>query len=378
MLNAKLQASRLRLRRKYKTEGSCSVSDPYRITNCLPAQSGGVHMSHTKKVLIVGDVNMDLVIKYPKKMPDGTMDYPTPELAGGGTCGNTLIALCKLGVDTAFMGTIGDDPYGQRLSAEMESFGVDMRALITDPTLVTVCVYAFVDDSGERYLWAWPRQRESFKYLDPDALRWESVEEASWVHSSGMMLTYDTSARSSVIEIFRRAKALNLHTSFDLNLRAENGRLDEGFRQAVLEIIQYCDYVLGSGPDEIRLLYPDYTNWQSAARRIAQDGRIVIARLGAGGSMAFNGENEIKEKAFNVRVVDTIGAGDVYNAGFIAARLSGMSIRQSMVWGNGVSGFKVGKKGARRTPCLDELKDFIALADKKGEGTALRETALIV
>jgi len=95
-------------------------------------------MSERKKVLVVGDVNVDLIVNFPKMLPDSTVQYPEPEMSGGGTCGNTLAALCNLGVETAFMGTVGDDAYGRSLMNDMKAAGVDVSALITDPELNTV------------------------------------------------------------------------------------------------------------------------------------------------------------------------------------------------------------------------------------------------
>ncbi|MDR1209078.1 MAG: carbohydrate kinase family protein [Clostridiales bacterium] len=313
-------------------------------------------------VLVVGDINVDLIVKFPAISPDGRVAYPDPELTGGGTCGNTLMALAKLGVPTAFMGTVGDDAYGRMLVDELRCAGVNTSALIMDADLNTVCVFAFVDERGERYLWGWPRERQSFQYLD--RICWKSVENAGWIHSSGMLLTSDTSARRSVAEIFKRAKELGIPTSFDLNLRVDNGVLDEGYRRAVLDVLEWCDYALGSGPEEFYYL-SEHDDWRECARSFARGDRTVIARMGADGSVAMTPRAEYEEKPFDVPVTDTVGAGDVFNAGFIAARLQGRDLRDCLIWGNGVSGYKVSRKGGRATPTAEQLSEFIRGASRR-------------
>ena len=62
---------------------------------------------------------------------------------------------------------------------------------------------------------------------------------------------------------------------------------------------------------------------------------------------------------FAVDVVDTVGAGDAFNAGFIAARLRGLRIPEALRWGNAVAAFTITQSGARSTPTIDELEAFL-------------------
>ena len=82
------------------------------------------------------------------------------------------------------------------------------------------------------------------------------IKDTAWLHSSGMAIVDDTSARSSIIRMFRTAYENGIPTSFDLNLRVDNGVLDPSYRDAVMEIIQYSNYVLGSGAEEFYYLNP--------------------------------------------------------------------------------------------------------------------------
>lgn len=169
------------------------------------------------KVVVVGDANVDVIVPYPRFLNEERtqVEYPQIGIQGGGTSANTAVALAKLGLDVSFVGTVGDDQYGRFVMQDFKDAGVDVTGLVADSTLSTVGVFAFVDDRGERYLWGWPRERQSFKVLDENLVPMHMIREADWVHSSGMCLTYDTSARETIIRIFEQAHAMpeSLHLS---------------------------------------------------------------------------------------------------------------------------------------------------------------------
>lgn len=313
----------------------------------------------THDVLVVGDANVDIIVPYPRFLNEERtrVAYPTPVVQGGGTCANTAVALARLDVDVTFVGTVGDDQYGRFVRDDLASAGVDTTGLVVDSRLNTVGVFAFVDEHGERYLWGWPRVDQSFKVLDPAMVPFHRVCEADWVHSSGMSLVHDTTARSTIIEIFRQAHESGVPTSFDLNLRVDNGVLDPSFAQALARILPYVDHLLGSGPDEFA--YLGGGDWQDNARALATGSRVVVARDGCRGSIAFADGQRLDVPAFKVPVEDTIGAGDSYNAGYIRAILEGAGVARALRDGNAVSAYKVERKGARSTPTAGELAAFL-------------------
>lgn len=290
------------------------------------------------KVVVVGDANVDIIVPYPRFLNEERtqVEYPQIGIEGGGTSANTAVALAKLGLDVSFVGTVGDDQYGRFVMQDFKDAGVDVTGLVADSTLSTVGVFAFVDDRGERYLWGWPRERQSFKVLDENLVPMHMIREADWVHSSGMCLTYDTSARETIIRIFEQAHDAGVPTSFDLNLRVDDGVLDPDFAYL--------------GDDDM----------MGNATAYAVDGRTVIVRDGARGSIGLTQDGLTESPAFRVNVEDTIGAGDVYNAGFIAARLAGASLAESLREGNAVSAYKVARRGARSSPDAAQLHEFLA------------------
>lgn len=317
------------------------------------------------KVLIVGDANVDIIVPYPKFLDKERkmIEYPTPCLQGGGTAANTAVALSRLGVATGFLGSIGEDQYGRFIRKDFSQENVDMSQLIVEPELNTVGVFAFIDETGERYLWGWPRVDQAFKVIDETKVDFNTVKEACWIHSSGMALVYDTSARHTITKLFKIAQEAGIPTSFDLNLRVDDKKLDPAYKAAILEILQYCTYVLGSAEEEFYYL-GDSNDWMENARSFVKLDRTIIARMGKDGSIGLSQAEVVKAASYPVEVIDTVGAGDVYNAGFIAARLRGYTLEECLKLGNAVAAYTVNQKGARNCPHVSELEEFLKKYEK--------------
>lgn len=313
-----------------------------------------------KTVVIVGDAGADIIVHFPKYLDESRkkVDFTVPHMVGGGTCGNTAVSMAKLGIFPYIIGTIGDDQYGRFVVNDLKKEHINIDYLKIDRSVNTVGVFAFIDEYGERYLWGWPRVDRSFEKLELTAEDYTLIDHADWIHSSGMITVNDTSSRKAVEEIFAYAYKKGIPTSYDLNLRVTKGKLDESFRESTLRILKNCNYVLGSAQEEI--FYLDSSqSWRKTARNLAAADRMVIARQGEKGSIVFTKDREYPSPAFPVEVVDTVGAGDVYNGAFIACMISGYDIEDTLKICNAVSGYTVAHEGARSSPDLEELEQFL-------------------
>ena len=311
------------------------------------------------KAIVLGDACVDMTIKLPH-FKDGRMEnFENPSLAGGGTCANTAVALSKLDVDTAFMGTVGQDSFGRYLIDEFESMGIDREFVQVDPESDTVCCFAFLDDTGERHIWGWPKKRQSYTQLDLSKINLEKLKTASWLHASGMNYLADGPMREIMPYLFKVAFEAGVPTSLDLNTRSNTPEeLDPEIKKAVLATVPYCTYFMGSAKDEFYSLYP-CDDWRDSVRHFVAPGRTVIARSGSEGSWVFTPEGEeFAVPAYKVTAVNTTGAGDSFNAGFVAGILHGKNVRDAVRWGSAVAAYKVCHGGSRATPDLAGLKEF--------------------
>ena len=311
------------------------------------------------KAIVLGDACVDMTIKLPDSL-QGVRGFEEPTLAGGGTCANTAVALSKLGVDTSFMGTLGQDSYGRYLLDEFHEMNIDTEFVQVDPALDTVICFAFVDKTGERKIYGWPKKRQSYKELDLSKVDIEKLKTASWLHSSGMNYLPDGPMREIMPYLFKVAFEAGVPTSLDLNTRAETPEaLDPGIKKAVLETVPYCTFLLGSAKDEFYSFWP-CDDWRDSVRHFVAPGRTVIARSGSEGAWVFSPDgDEYAVPAYKVEAVNTTGAGDSFNAGFVAGMSHGKSVRDSVRWGSAVAAYKVARGGSRATPDVAQLEEFL-------------------
>jgi len=309
------------------------------------------------RVVVVGDVNPDMTIRLSRSGGSGRIDPTPPEVGGGGTAGNAAVALARLGISTAFVGAIGEDPFGRLVEAELRAEGIDLTGVVHVSGHPTALVVALIQADGERHLLNWPPERGADIQLRPQDLNPAWFAGAAWVHATGICLRHSP-VREAVVEAMRLGRAAGATVSVDLNLRAEVWGMDPQTQASIESAIALADVVLGSGPEELTLI-AGLTDPQAAARRIAAGVRTVVGRVGAEGAFCVGREAPQSVSGFSVPVVDATGAGDAFNGGFIAARVEGACLREALRWGNAVAALKISRGAARALPNRRDVLEFL-------------------
>jgi sugar/nucleoside kinase (ribokinase family) len=261
-----------------------------------------------------------------------------------------------LGLDCRFVGTVGDDSFGRFAVASLDAAGVDTAWMTTTPDQPTVTVITVKQPDGERLIYVWPPSGGAHAVLEVDATT-AAVSDVEWLHVSGICLRVRP-AREALLAAMAQARADGVTVSFDLNLRLENWGWDDGFRDVVMAAVERSDVVLGAAGDEIGALAGS-EDPIAAATALAGTKRTVVARLGAAGAIACCEGSVVAETGFEVAVVDTVGAGDAFNAGFIASRLRAGTMAEALRWGNAVAAISIGQPGARLTPSCAEVEVWL-------------------
>jgi fructokinase/2-dehydro-3-deoxygluconokinase len=305
---------------------------------------------------VIGDANVDLEILLPEGDGPGVLANPAPRLLGGGSAANTAAGLARLGADCRFVGTVGDDSFGRFATESLIAAGVEAE-VATTPDSPTVTVITVMHPGGERLIYIWPPSGGAHGDLHEETAV-QAVTGADWLHISGICLR-TVPSRHAILAAMDQAQSEGVVVSFDLNLRLENWGWEGGFRQVVEAAVERSDVVFGAAVDEVQAL-AEIDDTVEAAMSLAGTGRLVIARLGAGGAVACSKAGVTTVPGFPVSVVDTVGAGDAFNAGFIAARLGGSDVATGVRWGNAAAALTISKPGARSSPSLSELQALLA------------------
>jgi 2-dehydro-3-deoxygluconokinase len=243
-------------------------------------------------------------------------------LSFGGAESNVAIGLARLGHGVAWISALGNDQFGDMIQREISSEGVQVVTLRDDqrPTGLMVKTLSAGEDRLVRYY----RSDSAASALRAEDLPADLIASARILHLTGITPALSTSTREMTLRVALMAREAGVTVSLDINYRP--ALWSEALAAAVLrELISHCDIVLGS-PDELGLLFDHSGTHEQLARRLSEFGPscVVVKDGERGASMLIDGE-WIHQPAFPVDVVDTVGAGDGFVAGFLSELLDGSS-----------------------------------------------------
>lgn len=261
----------------------------------------------TLDVVVVGDVMVDIVT-VPTGPLAGGSDTPSRITSlGGGSAANTACWLAWLGASVGLVAAVGDDALGAAAVAELEAAGVRFLGVTVAGAPTGACV-VLVDGAGDRTML--PDRGAN------DALAAGLVESAvgatRWVHLSGYTLLGDGSraAGRAAIDVARRA---GTPWSVDASSAAPIRTVGP---DRFLAWVEGCSVLFGNDDELTALGGPVVALEQSAG---------VVTKHGALGSSWTDGRGSTRVGAEPVAVVDAVGAGDAFDAGYLHARLGGAS-----------------------------------------------------
>jgi sugar/nucleoside kinase (ribokinase family) len=291
------------------------------------------------RVLVVGDLIYDMLAKAEGDITLGTDTFVPIRVAAGGSGANAAAWLAHSGVETHFVGRVGDDVFGRFLEGEMERTGVK-SCLARDPSLATGKVFVLVDGAGERTMIT---DRGAGEALGPDDLP-ETLFAGGHLHLSGYTLS-GGSRRETALRAPRLARGAGMTVSVD---PSSVSLLDSVDPDRFLEWTRGAD-LLFPNLTEGEILTGERTPARIVEKLLPYYSAVVL-KLGPEGALYADGAgNLLREPAAPVRVEDTTGAGDAFSAGFLAAWLDGEPPAEALRWGACLAGRAVGRVGARPT-----------------------------
>lgn len=249
------------------------------------------------------------------------------ELGIGGAESNLAIALTRLGTAVTWLGRVGDDSLGERIVRELRAEGLDVRA-IRDPEAPTGLMIkeSRIPDATQVFYYRRGSAGSALTVADVDTV---DIASSALVHVTGITSALSDSAADAVAHAVELAAASAVPVSFDVNHRSRLwGGRDAASRYRA--IASEATLVF-AGADEARLLAPEAETPEALARTIAALGpRHVVIKLGAEGAYALVDGVEYRRAAVPIRVVDSVGAGDGFVAGYLAEYLRGLSVEESL------------------------------------------------
>ncbi len=272
-------------------------------------------------LLVIGDVTVDLFLALPRLPEPGEDRHATQMfLRAGGSAANTAAVAAQLGLSTRLIGAVGEDPLGEWVLRELRASGASVDLLQRRSDALTSTIIVPVTPEGERTMLS-HRGASRLACLPEFAL-----PPASFVHLSGYALLEESPLRRAALALLQQAAAAGLQCALDPGLPA--CRMAP---QAVRHALQEAEILLLNEAEANLLFGSDPRSGFREALRL----RWIVLKQGERGCCLLGRAGEKQSvPAFRVPALDTTGAGDAFNAGFLFGLARGASLATAALLGN--------------------------------------------
>lgn len=234
------------------------------------------------------------------------------EISIGGAESNVALYLCDMGVPAAWLSDVGDDPFGRRVIATLRSAGVNVDRVSVRPDAPTA-VY-FKDPNGEATVVHYYRDDSAAARMGPESIHDAAIASTRVVHMSGITPALSESCAAMIDHAMERCRELGTVFSFDVNHRP--GLWSAASAAPVLRSLARKSGIVFVGRDEGERLWGTPTA-DAIAEYLDIDGVLVVKDGEIGASEYQHGER-VFLRAPDVDVVEPVGAGDAFAAGYLA------------------------------------------------------------
>ena len=284
------------------------------------------------------------------------------KLSYGGDVLNTSIYLARLGVLPNLVTALGTDPYSDGLLKEWARECVQTSKVLRDPERLPGLYAIQTDHQGERsfYYWRSNSAARNFFNLRGCAESVDFMNKADWLYISGITLSVFTDEeRAQLVEIAKNVKARGGQVAFDPNYRPSGWASPEDARDAIEKFAAHATLMLATIDDE-NLLYGQTAGEKHAARWHDLGIDAVVLKCGPQGAIIYQKGQAAHRVPVSVcdQPVDTTGAGDSFNAAFIAMKCRGQSMLKAAEAGNLLASHVIRHPGAIMP--LSEMPDIFS------------------
>jgi 2-dehydro-3-deoxygluconokinase len=264
---------------------------------------------------------------------------PTLTIHIGGAESNVCATLAQLGIRTAWISRLPATPLGRRVARTIQGYGVDVQNVLWAPggNIGLMFVQPGADPRpGEVFYY---RAGSAFSGIDPDAVAWSVLEGTRLLHLTGITPALGQGPRRLVERALQEAGRRGVQVSFDVNYRARLWTTDEA--RTVLEPLLLQAEVIFLSERDARAVFQATGEAPDAARALRERFRcgVLVMTRGADGALAVGPEGTSERPAVPSAIVDRIGRGDAFAAGFLYGYLRG-SVDEGLRYGTALASLK--------------------------------------
>lgn len=294
------------------------------------------------EVVAVGRINIDIDLRM-KKLPEPN-DHTICEwgkISFGGSASNFASQCSRLGLKVSLVSCIGNDAYGSLALKEIASHGVDTSGIMVLDNQPTGIFLIARDSSGERFVMAEPGAN---RFLNKRVFEDDSIAEAQVMHIAG--------AFPMMID-----RAMEMTSTYGMVLSLDPGRAASGLDYK--RVLRSTD-LLFVNQEELKE-YFGITPKESDLKALAKTfPGVLVVKRGKEGAIATDGFELVTSKIFEVEIVDTMGAGDAFAAGFVTAWTRAENIGKALHFANAVAALTITSPGAQNgQPDFEEAEKLL-------------------
>jgi sugar/nucleoside kinase (ribokinase family) len=285
-----------------------------------------------KRIHCVGAVCVDLlngpIPQYPVPRLQTQVTAKWIRMMPGGGAANMPSAVARMGLPVSSFAKVGDDFNGEFISRELAKLGVDTAGIRVSPRDPTPFTFVAVHADGERTFIHTPGANLTFNVGDLDLERALDTDLLLY-HDLYVMPELDGKPAAGLLEEARRRGVLTfLDEDFGYGPRLE----------PLAAMLPHCDYAIPSF-DDLHAIFPGASAEEMAGQLLGLGASAAVLKMGRDGCLIAQGSERIRVPALPAHVVDTTGAGDCWDAGFIAGLASGEDIFTAARMGNACAAF---------------------------------------
>ncbi|AZN43133.1 carbohydrate kinase family protein [Paenibacillus albus] len=299
--------------------------------------------------VVIGDANIDLIVEGLKQIPQPGQEVHVDNMSmhvGGGAALFSL-SLAKLGVKVAFNGILGNDGYGAFIRERFAEHGIDTRMIRTSSKNNTGISIALNPETDRSFI----TYAGSNAELRMDQMDWDVIAQGRHVHLTGYLL--GRRSHDAFVMLAKSLKAKGLTLSCDVGWD-DSGEWYDG----VFELMRHFDLFLMNETEARH--YTRCEHLDDILGHMAKYCNHVVVKLGADGAAVMKDGQLFRRSAYKVTPVDTTGAGDSFNSGYLYGFLTGADVETSMKYGNACGAMSViAPGGSTGTSDLTGMLTFI-------------------
>jgi len=301
-----------------------------------------------KRIVIAGEINVDLIFTGVPASPQfgsETLAETYTQCLGSSSM-IVAMGLARLGDPVRFVGRCGNDSFGQFCIAALRDGGIDTTSIVANDVLRTGVTIA-MSSRSDRALLTWPG---AIAELSADDVSEAVLADAQHLHVSSYYL--QTRLRPRLGELFARARAAGLTTSLD-----PGSDPAQHWGRELIDVLRHVDLFL---PNQNEALAITGASTPDDALRALDNGVTrTVLKTGSLGAMTLDRGEPLSAPGYPAQVVDTTGAGDSFNAGFLHAWLRDLPLLDCLRWGNACGALST--RGVGGTAMQGTVDDVLAL-----------------